>query len=91
MSCSTANDAWINGHVVIDRDVYGGGDRGDFGISLLDGRVVFGASKGSAGATICGATNVLDGAWHHVAVTRRASDGRMQLWVDGALDGGNGS
>lgn len=91
VGCSTANDAWINGHVVIDRDVYGGGDRGDFGVSLLDGRVVFGASKGAAGATVCGATNVLDGVWHHVAVTRRATDGRMQVWVDGAFDGGNSS
>jgi len=28
-----------------------------------------------------------EGDWHHVAVTRRASDGRQQLWVDGRLDG----
>ena len=87
--CSTANDAWINGHVVVDRDVYGAGDHGDYGISLLAGRVAFGASNGGSGATVCGATSVLDGRWHHIAVTRRASDGRMQLWVDGAFDGGN--
>jgi hypothetical protein len=85
--CSTANDAWITGNVVVDRDVYGAGDHGDWGISLFDGRVAFGASRGSSGATVCGSTNVLDGAWHHVAVTRRESDGRLQIWVDGALDG----
>lgn len=89
--CSTANDAWINGHVVVDRDVYGGGDYGDYGISLLGGKVAFGVSNGGSGATVCGTTNVLDGAWHHVAVTRRASDGRMQVWVDGALAGANAS
>lgn len=85
--CSTGNDAWINGNVVVDRDVWGPGDRGDFGISLLDGRVAFGASNGGSGATVCGATNVLDGAWHHVAVTRAASNGALRIWVDGALDG----
>ncbi len=89
--CSTANDAWINGHVVVDRDIYGFGDHGDYGISLLGGKVAFGVSKGGAGATVCASTSVLDGAWHHVAVTRRASDGRMQVWVDGALDGSNAS
>lgn len=89
--CSTANDAWINGHIVIDRDVYNAGDYGDFGISLLGGTVAFGASKGSSGATVCGNTTVLDGAWHHVAVTRQSSNGRMRIWVDGALDAQNAS
>ena len=89
--CNTGNDAWINGHVVIDRDVYGGGDYGDYGISLLGGKVAFGVSNGGAGATVCGTTTVLNNAWHHVAVTRRASDGRMQVWVDGVLDGSNAS
>lgn len=89
--CNTANDAWINGHVVIDRDVYGGGDYGDYGISLLGGKVAFGVSNGGSGATVCSSAAVLDNAWHHVAVTRRASDGRMQVWVDGALAGANAS
>jgi len=84
--CSTANDHWINGHVAIDRDVYGGGDYGDYGISLLGGRVAFGVSNGGSGGTVCGVANVLDGAWHHVAVTRQASNGRLTIWVDGALD-----
>jgi hypothetical protein len=84
--CSAANDAWINGNIVIDRDVYGGGDHGDYGIALLGGKVVFGSSAGGAGATVCGNAMVLDGAWHHVAATRRASDGRLQVWVDGVLD-----
>jgi hypothetical protein len=84
--CSSSDAAWITGHVVVDRDVYGPGDRGDFGLSLLGGRVAWGASLGGAGATACGQANVLDGAWHHVAVTRRAANGRLQVWVDGALD-----
>lgn len=85
--CAQSDTGWITGNIVIDRDVYGPGDRGDFGISLSDGRVAFGASRGTDGATVCGATDVLDGDWHHVAATRRASDGRLQVYVDGELDG----
>ena len=85
-SCSTGEAAWINGNIFIDRDVFGGGDYGDYGLSLYAGRVAFGASSASNGDTICGSRNVLDGAWHHIAVTRQASTGRLQLYVDGQLD-----
>ena len=85
-SCGTGEAAWINGNIFIDRDVFGGGDHGDYGLSLYAGRVAFGASSASNGATICGSRNVLDGAWHHIAVTRQASTGRLQLYVDGQLD-----
>jgi hypothetical protein len=80
------NDEWINGAIVLDRDVFGDGDFGDFGISLFGGRVAFGVSRGAGGATLCGSVNVLDGNWHHVAVTRRRADGELKLFVDGVLD-----
>jgi hypothetical protein len=85
--CQTGDAGWITGNVIVDRDVYGPGDRGDFGVSLSDGRIAFGVSRGSTGATVCGHRRVLDGRWHHIAVTRRASDGRLQLFVDGRRDG----
>ncbi|MBL8096896.1 MAG: LamG domain-containing protein [Anaerolineales bacterium] len=79
-----ANVNWINGHVVIDRDRYNQ-DR-KFGVSLGAGRVVFGVSgAGTGDRTLCGTTSVLDDAWHHIAVQRRRSDGRLWLFVDGAL------
>jgi len=90
-NCSGGEAAWINGNIFIDRDVFGGGDFGDFGLSLYAGRVAFGASSASNGDTICGSRNVLDGAWHHIAVTRQASNGRLQLYVDGQLDAQVGS
>jgi hypothetical protein len=86
-SCGTGEAEWIRGNIFIDRDVFNAGDYGDFGLSLYAGKVAFGASSDGPGATVCGATSVLDGAWHHVAVTRQASDGRLQLYVDGRLDG----
>ncbi len=92
--CSANNDNWINGHIVVDRDIYGAGDYGDYGVSLASGRIAFGVNNGSSGMTLCGTTNVADGQWHHVAVQRRRSDGYLWLFVDGQLqaqaDGPNG-
>ena len=53
---------------------------------LTAGRIAFGVSFGNSGNTICGTTDVADGQWHHIAVTRRRSDGALRLFVDGVLD-----
>jgi hypothetical protein len=84
--CRTGPDAWTNGNIIVDRDIFGPGDAGDYGISLFGGVIAFGVAVGSTGASLCGATRVDDGSWHHIAVTRRATDGRLQLFVDGRLD-----
>jgi hypothetical protein len=76
--------AWTNSHIVIDRDRYNQGRK--FGIGILGGAIAFGASSDVTDYTLCGTANVLDGAWHHVAVGRRFADGRMWIWVDGGLD-----
>jgi hypothetical protein len=80
-----ANINWINGNIVFDRDRFNQ-DR-KFGLSIVGGRFIFGVSgNGTGNLTICGATNVLDNLWHHVAVQRRPSDGQMWLFVDGISD-----
>jgi len=53
-----SGDGWITGRTIIDRDVYGGGDHGDYGIALASGRICFGVAQGSSGRTIYGSTNV---------------------------------
>ena len=84
VSCG-ANIAWINGDILLNRDRYNQ-DR-KFGVSIGGGRVVFGVSgAGTGDRTVCGATNVLDGVWHHLAVERQRSDGHMWLFVDGKLE-----
>src|SRR6185369_4168654 len=93
-SCSTTSgttpigDGWINGNVIIDRDVFGAGDDGDYGISLYGtgGRIAFGVARGAAGATICGSLPVGDGTWHHVAATRNTASGALRLFIDGQAD-----
>jgi hypothetical protein len=86
-ACTPGSDTWINGNVLIDRDVFGAGDYGDYGVSLAGGKIAFGVNNGTSATTVCGATSVADGDWHHIAVTRRFSDGLLSIYVDGALDG----
>jgi hypothetical protein len=85
-ACVAGGDNWINGNIIIDRDVYGNGDYGDFGISLANGRIAFGVSRGASKNTICGAANVANNQWHHIAVTRNSTSGGMRIYVDGKLD-----
>lgn len=83
VSCGV-NINWIYGNIVFDRDRYNQ-DR-KFGISVADGKLVFGVSgNGTGDRTICGTANVLDEQWHYVAVERRRSDGWIWLYVDGLL------
>ena len=83
-SCG-ANNSWINGNIIFDRDRFNQGR--NFGLSIVNGVLRFGTMNGSFGArTICGATTITDGQWHHVAIQRRRSDGLMSIYVDGNLD-----
>lgn len=85
-------DGWITGNVIIDRDVFNNGDHGDWGIAVgNNGRIGFGVDRAGSGRTIITSSgSVLDGAWHHVAVTR-ASTGAMAVYVDGVRLGNHNS
>ena len=69
--------------MILDRDVFGTGDYGEYGVSLSGGRIAFGVGRGGRQQTICGLIDVADGRWHHVALTRRFADGVMRIYVDG--------
>jgi hypothetical protein len=89
--CVRGGSNWINGNIVLDRDVFGNGDYGDYGVSLAAGRLAVGVSLtptagGYFETTFCGSRVVDDGEWHHVAVSRYA--GALWLHVDGLYDGG---
>jgi hypothetical protein len=86
VSCNQL-DGWITGNIIIDRDIYNLGDYGDFGVALNSGKLAFGISQGNSGTTICGATNIANGIWHHIAVTRNSSTGQIVIFVDGIVDG----
>jgi hypothetical protein len=84
IACGTNYD-WITGNIIVDRDRFN--QTRAWGLSLGGGRLAWGV-MGPTGAsrTICGSRRVDDGAWHHVAVARRRSDGWLWIFVDGALD-----
>ncbi len=84
--CTTGNhEAWINGNIIFDRDIFGVGDYGDYGVSLADGKIAFGVNNGSSSTTVCGSAPVADNHWHHVAVVRDLS-GSLSIFIDGRLD-----
>jgi hypothetical protein len=80
------NDDWVLGHVIVDRDIFGPGDNGDYGISLADGRIAFGLNNGDVSYTIIGNSTVADGTWKHIAVTRNSTSGEIAIFVNGELD-----
>lgn len=83
---------WYFGNVIIDRDVFGDGDYGDYGIVLCNRRIVVGVQRSNlAHGGVVGNTIVDDAQWHHIAVTRQASSGGVWLYVDGILDASSNS
>src|SRR5689334_15710643 len=82
-SCQAGSDGWTYGNVILDRDVFGTGDYGEYGVSLSGGRIAFGVGRAGQEQTICGLIDVADGRWHHVALTRKFADGVMRIYVDG--------
>lgn len=80
-------EEWYYGNVIIDRDVFGPGDYGDYGIVICNRNIVFGVERLNNGSKgVVGNIVVDDGEWHHIAVTRQSSNGAMRLYVDGILD-----
>jgi hypothetical protein len=85
-TCSASDssgDGWTTGNIIFDRDIFGTPDDGDFGISVTNtGNLCFGVSNASTGTTIVSSgANVLDGNWHHVAVTRTSSSGATSIYI----------
>ncbi|WP_322815062.1 LamG domain-containing protein [Chloroflexus sp.] len=78
-------DSWYYGNIVIDRDVYGDGDYGDYGVAICGNKLVVGFNVGQDDRLLKGNAIVTDGQWHHIAITRSAS-GPVRLYVDGQLD-----
>ncbi len=79
-------DGWYYGNIIIDRDIFGAGDYGDYGIAICNGRLVVGFSVGNDDRLLKGSQIVTDGNWRHIAITR-ASSGQVRLFIDGQPDG----
>ncbi len=72
---------WEDGAGIVSGDVTG--DTNDWGITLSNGKVVFGTGS-SGGSTTIRTENIADGRWHFVTATRKASI--LSLYVDGNVN-----
>ncbi|UCF62327.1 MAG: peptidoglycan DD-metalloendopeptidase family protein, partial [Anaerolineaceae bacterium] len=84
-NCTPGGQNWESGNHIFDRSVYTEDGSGELGVSLADGRITFGINNGTESDTLCGVTDIADGNWHHVAITR-GLDGSMRIFIDGTLD-----
>ncbi len=84
--CSATGNGWIAGNVILDRDVRGTAVNGEFGLSLVGGKLAFGLTRGGQSAGICGTATVPSG-WNHVAITRDSSSGAIVVYLQGVVDG----
>ena len=85
-TCIPGGEGWMAGNIIFDRDVSGQGDYGEYGVSLTGSTIAFGVNNGVDSVTLCGTLAVVDGKWHHVALTRSLSDGVLRIFIDGVLD-----
>jgi hypothetical protein len=74
---STGN--WYSGQGIVDAEV--GGFNNDFGISMGNGKLLFGV--GNPDVSVRSKFKINDGLWHHVAATRNKTTGRIVLFIDG--------
>lgn len=75
---------WYQGQGIIGFDV--SGTTNDWALVLINGNKLAGGT-GNPDVTATGTQNLLDGAWHHVAMTRVKSSGLCTLYVDGVAQG----
>ena len=84
--CVTQSNDWTKGNIILDASASDPQDFGGFGVSIEGGVITFGVQTATESYTICGNTQINDGTWHHIAVTRIATTGLMSIFVDGNLD-----
>lgn len=83
-SDSLSGPSGFNGRAIFDSDVIGMGSPNDFAVTVLNDRIAF--AVGGPDTTVQGLQAVTSDAWAHVAVTRRASNGQLQIILNGALE-----
>jgi len=78
---------WWNGAWLINKDQPGASNN-SFAITLNNGRISVGMGKDGLGDVAITSNALLnDYDWHHVAVTRDAASGLVQIYTDGILTG----
>jgi Concanavalin A-like lectin/glucanases superfamily len=74
----------FNGRAIFDSDFIGNGLQNDFAATVVNDRLAFGV--GNPDTTLQTIAQVTTDEWIHVAFTRQAGNGRLQIVLNGALD-----
>jgi Concanavalin A-like lectin/glucanases superfamily len=81
--CSNGIDVFTNGGLLIDRDQWGSGNNGDFGISIMsDRRLAFSIHNGSTGTSVCSTPLSLN-TWYYIAAVKAGNT--IAIYVNGIL------
>jgi hypothetical protein len=79
---------WVTGPRILDADVPGLAL--DFGLSLSLDKLAFGVGDPADlmrdQTSMKSVRGVVDGEWHHIAITRSGDTGMRQIFIDGVLD-----
>ena len=81
-SATGGTGQWWAGEGMVDGEVAGTTD--DFGLALVGDRAALGV--GNPDTTVLSISPINDNQWHHLAATRDAVSGRMELFVDGQME-----
>ena len=73
---------WYGGNGIVDAEYPG--VTNDFGVTLVGSKIAFGV--GNPDYTIFSTSDVNTGQWVHVAATRNATSGLMELYINGVLE-----
>lgn len=72
---------WYGGMGLLDADWPG--DANDFGLSIAQGKLLFGT--GAGGSSVTSPNTYNDNNWHNVICTRTKATGALNMYVDGIL------
>jgi hypothetical protein len=84
MQAGVGGSAYRTGRGLVDSDK--GGQNQSWAMTYHQGKVECGTSSTEGAAGLKSVWTNTDTQWHHVAWTRQASTGEMQLFIDGVLD-----
>ena len=84
MQAGVNGTAYRTGRGLVDSDI--GGQNQSWAMTYHQGKVKCGTSSDTGAVGLVSVWTNTDTHWHHVACTRQASTGEMQLYIDGVLD-----
>ena len=85
-NCTSNLEPFAYSYTIFDRNEYAGRSFGQYALTIRNKKLLFSVNNVQGDITLCGTSTVIGNGWHHIAITREILNGRIRLFVDGALD-----